>query len=62
MKPITQCQYDEAHTKATRAIESYAAGLILLFELKEVLSALDVPTPTQGVCFGLTDPATGLSF
>ena len=59
---MTQEQYNKAHDDAVQALREYASGMILLFELKDILHNIEAPRPTEGQVVGLTDPATGLSF
>jgi hypothetical protein len=59
---MTQEQYNQAHDDAMQALSEYASGLILLFELKDILHNIQAPKPVPDHIVGLTDPATGLSF
>ena len=59
---MTQEQYNQAHDDAMQAINEYANGMILLFELKDILHNIEAPMPIKDQVVGLTDPATGLSF
>jgi hypothetical protein len=59
---MTQEQYNKAHDDAMQAVKEYASGLILLFELKDILHNIEAPQPIKDQVVGLTDPATGLSF
>ena len=59
---MTQEQYNQAHDDAMQALRDYESGLILLFELKDILNNIEAPQPIKGQVVGLTDPATGLSF
>jgi hypothetical protein len=59
---MTQEQYNQAHDDAMQAVKEYMSGMILLFELKDILNNIEAPQPIKGQVVGLTDPATGLSF